>query len=240
MGIMIEPINTLDVGGCMAVGVYAGNDDAPENGMIVSGNVGIGVNDPSGILDVDGGTASSGDGTNITLNAQDAASGGNGDGGNIIILPGDKDGTGNNGGVGIGTATPQGAFSVDNTGESKGLGVSFDTYHQQIDYDDDWQTIATISTEDDKAYGITLNVVGIKTDASEAAHYIRIGSYYNDDGTLSSIAGSELTVTRTAEVDTTWDIQVIISNTNILVQVKVGSGDLVEWQTTVEKHIVGI
>ena len=45
------------------------------------------------------------------------------------------------------------------------------------------------------------------------------------------------------EDDTTWGVQIISSGTNILVQAKTGTGgtfDTVEWQTTVEKHIVKV
>lgn len=40
------PLSALDVGGGIAVGSYAGTSAAPTNGLIVSGNVGIGTNSP--------------------------------------------------------------------------------------------------------------------------------------------------------------------------------------------------
>ena len=52
-----------------------------------SGNVGIGTASPAGILDVRGGTAASGNGTNINIYAQNGASG-YANGGNIILMPG--------------------------------------------------------------------------------------------------------------------------------------------------------
>jgi len=62
------------------------NTTPPENGIIISGTVGIGTSSPSGILYVEGGTASSGVGKDITLNAQDGAAGSNG--GDINLIPG--------------------------------------------------------------------------------------------------------------------------------------------------------
>lgn len=74
----------------------------PADGLIVgtsqlvtnNGRVGIGTASPSGILDVKGGVAASGNGTNITLRAQDGSSTGNTDGGSIWLMPGNAHGTG--------------------------------------------------------------------------------------------------------------------------------------------------
>jgi hypothetical protein len=43
----VTPLSTLDVFGGVAIGTYAGLNAAPSNGMIVSGNVGFGTNNPS-------------------------------------------------------------------------------------------------------------------------------------------------------------------------------------------------
>ena len=71
------------------------------------GEIGIGTTDPSGILDVQGGTAATAEnGTNITLSAQDGGIG-NTWGGNIILLPGDGGSTSERSGkVGIWTIDP--------------------------------------------------------------------------------------------------------------------------------------
>ena len=52
------PLSKLDVNGGVAIGSYAGFNSAPTNGMIVSGNVGIGTTNPAASLEV---------GTNHTL-----------------------------------------------------------------------------------------------------------------------------------------------------------------------------
>ncbi|MCX7616324.1 MAG: prepilin-type N-terminal cleavage/methylation domain-containing protein [Patescibacteria group bacterium] len=45
-------LNKLDVAGGVAIGSYAGVNTAPSNGLIVSGNVGIGTNAPAGTFHV--------------------------------------------------------------------------------------------------------------------------------------------------------------------------------------------
>jgi hypothetical protein len=59
-----------------------------------AGNIGIGTTVPAGILDVEGGTASSGNGTNIILMAQNGFGTGDTNGGNIILTPGAANGAG--------------------------------------------------------------------------------------------------------------------------------------------------
>lgn len=54
VGSNVNPINTFDVLGQMAVGTYAGVNNAPTNGIIVSGHVGIGNTSPTQALDVTG------------------------------------------------------------------------------------------------------------------------------------------------------------------------------------------
>ena len=49
-----SPKSAFDVSGGMAIGSYAGNNVAPSNGLIVSGNVGIGINNPSYLLEAKG------------------------------------------------------------------------------------------------------------------------------------------------------------------------------------------
>jgi hypothetical protein len=45
-------MNTLDVNGSVAVGVYNATNMAPSNGLIVSGNVGVGTYNPSALFEV--------------------------------------------------------------------------------------------------------------------------------------------------------------------------------------------
>lgn len=59
-----------------------------------SGNVGIGTASPSGRLHVVGGTATSGNGTPLTLIAQSGQASGNTNGGNIVLTPGSPNGSG--------------------------------------------------------------------------------------------------------------------------------------------------
>ncbi|MCL6096364.1 MAG: site-specific integrase [Patescibacteria group bacterium] len=54
-GITGGAVNTLDVYGGAAIGSYGGKNTAPTNGLIVSGNVGIGLSSPATALAVSGG-----------------------------------------------------------------------------------------------------------------------------------------------------------------------------------------
>jgi hypothetical protein len=66
--------NTLDVYGNAAIGTFAGNDAAPSNSLIVSGNVGIGMTSPGVSLDVNGGVRA-GSSTTVTTCGSGAANG---------------------------------------------------------------------------------------------------------------------------------------------------------------------
>lgn len=71
-----------------------------------NGYVGIGTAAPSGILDVNGGTAAAAtNGTNVSLTAQTAGAG-NQNGGSIVLTPGAKSGTGVPGAVVVGVTSP--------------------------------------------------------------------------------------------------------------------------------------
>ena len=54
VGINVQPINTFDINGKASIGTYAGNYNAPQNGVIISGNVGIGTTNPQSNLHVNG------------------------------------------------------------------------------------------------------------------------------------------------------------------------------------------
>ncbi|MGO8700331.1 MAG: hypothetical protein ACLQVY_21785 [Limisphaerales bacterium] len=75
--------------------------------------IGTGTTAPAGILDVEGGTSTTGNGTNVKLYAQTALAGGAYNGGSIILMPGtNNSGTGASGYVGIGTASPGATLDV--------------------------------------------------------------------------------------------------------------------------------
>jgi hypothetical protein len=91
--------------------------------ILSNGYVGVGTASPAGTLDVEGGTATTGSGTNVIINAQ-AAGTGNYNGGNITLFAGAATGTGapgtvkvNANGINVtsGSATP-GANSLAGSG----------------------------------------------------------------------------------------------------------------------------
>jgi len=92
-----------------------------------SGNVGIGTTAPAGILDVEGGTAASSNGTNITIVAQNGHAAGNTNGGEIRLTPGAAFGNGAPGGVGIGeSAAPYALAVLTNTQSGFSYNTKFD------------------------------------------------------------------------------------------------------------------
>jgi len=99
---VIAEANSGDFSGAVAIGTsYAGVNTAPSNGLLVQGNVGIGTASPAGTLDVEGGTATSGNnGTNVNIVAQ-TGSGTNKNGGSINFNVGAATGTGNPGALNV-------------------------------------------------------------------------------------------------------------------------------------------
>ncbi len=67
---------------------------------------------PRGFFDVQGGSATSGSGASIYLNAQNGYTSGNTNGGSIYLMTGSSNGTGTIGNIGIGTATPMGYLDI--------------------------------------------------------------------------------------------------------------------------------
>ncbi len=195
--------------------IFDSNGDDIE---LIGGNVGIGTTGPVATLSVAGEVVV---GTTWAFTAPPPPTGG-------MIIEGN---------VGIGTDSPQGALNVDNTGEAKGLGVSLDTYHIQTTNANP-TIIATISTATDKAYGLTVTTIGIKSDGTEAAHYVDHATFKNDGGSLAAVG--TVSSAHAVENDVSWGVTITPSGTNILVHVTGNTGDTVEWQTTVEMNIVGV
>ena len=113
------PVNSLDVNGGAAMGSYAGTMKAPGNGLIVSGNVGIGTTSPNGILHVAGATTILGAGEGATPSAA-TVRGANGagtdiSGADLTIQAGLGTGTGTSGSLVFQTATASGTVAGTTT-----------------------------------------------------------------------------------------------------------------------------
>lgn len=79
--------------------------------------LGIGTAAPAGTLDVEGGTATSGNGTNMNVYAQNGTASGTTNGGNILLMPGSANGGGAAGEVGVGSTAP--LANIDVSGSIK-------------------------------------------------------------------------------------------------------------------------
>lgn len=96
-----------------------------------AGQVGIGTTGPTGVLDVQGGTASANtNGTHITLAAQSAGAG-NQNGGHIRLIPGVGTGTGARGSVRVGSGTFYDAAHLELASGAPGLAIN-NTGNSQI------------------------------------------------------------------------------------------------------------
>ena len=118
-------VNLWDVAGTQTTRI-AGSGDS----YFTGGNVGIGTTTPAGTLDVQGGTATSGNGTPINIISQNAAAG-NQNGGAINITAGNATGTGTGGAITItagllgntgGTALFKGGTGFVNGGDAQMYG----------------------------------------------------------------------------------------------------------------------
>ena len=92
--------------------------------MVITGGVGIGTDNPAGILDVQGGTAY-GNASDINIYAANGGEAGyNTTGGDIILMPGAGYGTGRDGYVGIGTVDPQAKLEIDGAVRTQNIALN--------------------------------------------------------------------------------------------------------------------
>jgi len=130
-----SPVNSLDTSGAVAIGSYAGTNQAPAGGAIISGNVGIGTASPSYTLDCYTGTVQANQvrspaGNYLTLV--------NGAGGSQIVLQGTTTAiTGGavymtGGGVGIGTTNPGPMLDIWATGSTFQTNGSLRFYRSDV------------------------------------------------------------------------------------------------------------
>jgi hypothetical protein len=128
-----------------------------------------------------------------------------------------------------------GTFKIDNTGETKGLGMNLDTYHKQT-LDATPTIISTIGTATDEAYGLRVTIIGIDGTNNDVAHYVRYVTYENQDGTLTEHSETN---EHTYE-DSNWDVSIQPVDTDIIIKVTGAASTTIQWQATVEMNIVGV
>ena len=128
---------------------------------------------------------------------------------------------------------------IDSTGGTDtAWGVSIGNYDLQTN-DASAHTIATLSTTANSVHALTITAIGIKSDGSQVAHYVRHATYKNVGGTTLSSVGSVSTA-HAVEQDSAWDVSFTTSGTDILIQVTGNDSDTVDWQVTVEENIVDV
>ena len=158
----------------------------------VTGYLGIGTTTPTGVLDVQGGTAASGNGTNITLAAQNGFGTGNTNGGNILLDAGIPNGTGTKGGLLIGTVNPT----------AVGVGIASSTVGAPLHvFGDDATTrvVAAFEGTTDKA----AVRIGNRQNVGVAGKYLEFMTDYDEPIIRSVGYGQHLSIKSSTGVITT-------------------------------------
>jgi hypothetical protein len=138
--------------------------------------VGVGTASPTGRLHVVGGTASSGNGTPITLIAQNGQASGNTNGGNIVLTPGSPNGSGTPGLVDLSSPSGTGLKLPATPGNA------------------DTQTLDCYA---EGTWAPTLTGFGGTTPTISAARYTRVGRQVTVQVWLSATGGASYSGTRT-------------------------------------------
>ena len=88
-------------------------------------------------------------------------------------------------------------------------------------------TISTISTNNDSAIGVTASISAIRDTGAQAAYYVLHALFKNDGGVLSIVGA--VTSSAVIEDDAAWDATIVVSGTDILVQVTGVAATNISW-----------
>ena len=196
VGIGVAPLSKLDIMGGISAGAYAGINAAPTNGMIVSGNVGIGTSSPladlhvsdnsavtaahTGMLHTCSNTSSTASIAKVGLNVQSTGTWNGASATNTGLIVNATGGTTNyaatfsGGNVGIGTLAPAAPLEVITT--NSGAITAF-------------RVLATSNTGGGNA---TVASVGVQSTAKNAAEvaFTYAGSGSNNNNAIFRVNGT--------------------------------------------------
>jgi hypothetical protein len=94
---------------------------------------------------------------------------------------------------------------------------------------DSWTTVVTYTMTDDTVMHMTADVVGRRTDSADRAGYSRRGIFYREGGAGAMQQGVTDTYF-TEESSGPWNCRLNVSGNDVLVQVKGGVGETINWK----------
>lgn len=127
-------------------------------------------------------------------------------------------------------------LQIDNTGEALGEGVTWSNYKLQTT-DATTTTIATILIGEGTTTLLKATIVAVNSDGSSNAYYIISAAYENIDAGSAEIVGSAATIASAEDVGG-WGASFSNSGGNALIQVTGAASTTIQWQCTVEKHVI--
>jgi len=100
--------------------------------------------------------------------------------------------------------------------------------------DDAWTTVTTYPVTTDTVVLIEFHALGLLNDSSIGGIFVLRGGFRNDGGVISEIDSQ--TVTDEFSDDNQWDVQCVISGTDLLMQVKGNLTQTINWQGETRVH----
>ena len=129
-----------------------------------------------------------------------------------------------NGGDGISLDINNDCVNITNTDPGSGTMDTVTTANNVL------TTITTIPTNTDTTYFIDARLVARRTDSgTESAGYKLYATYRNNGGVLSQVGSDDLL---SQEDSAQWDVETVISGTNILIQVMGQNGKTIDWKSS--------